>query len=399
MHKNRTILLLQHTEERSWRMSLQSTLDSMDGLSDVASPSSSQQQQVFVTTTRVKNQHLSLAQMRGVVQIFNHYFPKTPGKRMNKDEKRRRWISYKSKIYQEYKRIITGKFASEKALVKRYSEPLAFLKYKLKRATNLNVSDLSQVDQDYFHEIGGIDDINELIKQTYNIDSVEKISQNFQINSAGTKRRRILNESIDAEVNSDGNHNVRHQSVDHQVRHPLGAANVENVSQIPAELLPPFVQVPKIEDEAKLSEALVKLNEKMDIFEREQLDKKKIEVYEITKQKLLALKNCLEAQILNDPHLIGCMPGIEDQETLAFDCWLNKYKHVIRQDPAINNKLELFIDQLTMMQTDRAEWSTFLAKWKLNRILYKDEFKIIWAKVKAELNIEEDAAENSKEEL
>ena len=96
--------------------------------------------------------------MRGAIQIFNHHFLKTPGKRMNKNEKRQRRISYKSKIYQIHMRIITGKFASEKALVKKYSQHLAFLKYKLKQTTNLKVSDLSQVDQDYF-------------------DSIEKISQ------------------------------------------------------------------------------------------------------------------------------------------------------------------------------------------------------------------------------
>ena len=114
-------------------MSLHSTLESV-GASSLGSPSSSQQQQIFVSTTRVKNQHLSLAQMRGVIQIFNHYFPKNPKKRMNKDEKNRKWTSYKNRIYREYKRIITGKYSSEKALVKRYSEPLAFLKYKLKQS-------------------------------------------------------------------------------------------------------------------------------------------------------------------------------------------------------------------------------------------------------------------------
>ena len=155
-------------------MSLQSTLESID---DSLSPSSSQQQQIFVTTTAVRNQHLSLAQMRGVIQIFNHYFPKGVKKRMSRDEKSRKWVSYKNRIYGEYKRIITGKFASEKALVKRCSEPLAFLKYKLKRATNLNVQDLSKADQDYYFEIGGLQDVNELIKKTYNFNRTKKRSR------------------------------------------------------------------------------------------------------------------------------------------------------------------------------------------------------------------------------
>ncbi len=66
-------------------MSLNDTLDSVDFGSNPESPVSSQPQ-IFVTTTRVRNQHLSLAQMRGVISMFNRYFPARTGKRMNSDE-------------------------------------------------------------------------------------------------------------------------------------------------------------------------------------------------------------------------------------------------------------------------------------------------------------------------
>ena len=141
-----------------------------------------------------RNQHLSLAQMRGVIQIFNHYFPKKPKKRLNRNEKQERWKSYKQRIYREYGRVINGQFASEKALVKRYSDPLTFLKYKLKRATNLKITDLSPLDQDYYREIGGIPDVNELIRKTYNIDSVEKMTTRVN------KRPRLLMETQDTKV-------------------------------------------------------------------------------------------------------------------------------------------------------------------------------------------------------
>ena len=132
-------------------MALPNTLESFDdSMNESQPPSQPQDQHVFVTTNRVRNQHLTLAQMRGVKQIFKHYFPKTPRKRMTRDEQNRRWTSYKNKIYQDYGRIITGKLSSEKALVKRYSEPLSFLKYKLKRARNLKLSDLSEVDREYY---------------------------------------------------------------------------------------------------------------------------------------------------------------------------------------------------------------------------------------------------------
>ncbi len=108
-------------------MSFNSTVDSLDGLATSQHSSQAGSQQVFVTTNRVKSQHLTHSQIIGVKQIFAHYFPKTPGKRMNKDEKKRKWYSYKNRIYREYGRIITGKFSSEKALIKRYSDPLRFV--------------------------------------------------------------------------------------------------------------------------------------------------------------------------------------------------------------------------------------------------------------------------------
>ena len=123
----------------SFPNTMESTIDSVIG----SQSSMNANEQIFVTTNAVKNQHLTLAQMRGVIQMFNHYFPKKPGKRMTREEKNKRWSSYKNKIYRDYRRIITGKFSSEKALVKRYSQPLSFLKYKLKRAKNLKLSDLS----------------------------------------------------------------------------------------------------------------------------------------------------------------------------------------------------------------------------------------------------------------
>ena len=47
-------------------------------------------------------------------------------------------------------RLVKGTFNSEAALVKRYSDPISFLKYKLKRVNNLSVSDLTTQDQEYY---------------------------------------------------------------------------------------------------------------------------------------------------------------------------------------------------------------------------------------------------------
>ena len=140
-------------------------------------------------------------------------------------------------------------------------------------------------------------------------------------------------------------------------------------------------------EENQLPEALNALNDKLDIFEREQMDKKKIETFEISKQRLLALKTSIESQLINDPQLIGCIPGVENQENLAFDCWINKYKHVIKSDDAIKNELDTFIQQIAILKTEMPEWNLFVNKWKLSRILFGDDFQKIWNMVKTELNI------------
>ena len=156
-------------------MSFTNNFDSMSN-SQLQSPASTQHQsqEIFVYNGTVTNKHLTYAQIRGVIQIFNHHFPKT-GKRMTRNEKKKRWLMYRNKIQQEYGRVITGKLESEKAYIKRYSKPLDFLKYKLKRAVNLNLQDLpSEADREYYFEIGGLENVDELIKQTYdvNYDSV-----------------------------------------------------------------------------------------------------------------------------------------------------------------------------------------------------------------------------------
>ena len=70
-----------------------------------------------MTTNGVKNEQLTVAQTRGVVQIFSHYFPKNDKQRSSREEKNRKWISYRNRIHQEYKRSVVGKlkYSSEKA--------------------------------------------------------------------------------------------------------------------------------------------------------------------------------------------------------------------------------------------------------------------------------------------
>ena len=268
-------------------MSLPNTYDSQNH-SQVQSPSSTQQltQEVIVQNGNVSNRHLTYPQIRGVIQIFNHYFPKN-GKRMSKDERNRRWINYKNKIFRDYGRVIAGKLDSEKAYVKRYSKPLDFLKYKLKRSTNLNIKDLpNEADREYYFEIGGLEDVEALKAKTYDInyDSIQRVANNFENynNSRRRKRRRI-------EANNDTsnhNHNIATDTnmvMNSQAQTPQIVINEPSISGI--EPIPPPLRRsndnsqrtrPKRESNAKLDEALVNLHDKLNTFEQEVLEKKKI---------------------------------------------------------------------------------------------------------------------------
>ena len=349
----------------------------------------------------VRNQHLSLAQMRGVIQIFNHYFPKNTKKRLKKHEKIKRWDSYKKRIYREYGRIITGQFASEKALVKRYSEPLSFIKYKLKRSTNLNVNDLSPLDQDYYMEIGGMRDVNELIKKTYNIDSISKIQR-------VRKRQRLESPTISNDFNNsfedhydDNNHNKnknRNQINDNEItvlqnnNFPATNNTTIDLSSVP----PPIqqqtaprlfsVKTEKNTHSKNIDTALRNLNDKMDVFEHELLDKKKLETYQITKQKLMSIKNFIENILNNEPALIGFIPGIGDhmdQIEMAFYYWINRNKILIHKDCDKN----IFIEQIITLKNDTIEQNEFLTKWKLLCIFYNNKFELIWNEIKSIINI------------
>ena len=79
----------------------------------------------------------------------------------------------------------------EPASVKRCSQPLYFLKHKLKRSRNLNLTDLSEVDKQYYFETGPLKDVDQLIKDAYNIDLIEEMANNFTNYNNKRKRGRI----------------------------------------------------------------------------------------------------------------------------------------------------------------------------------------------------------------
>ena len=238
---------------------------------------------------------VTLATMRGVINLFNHYFKQVDEfgnkKKMSRVEKQRRWISYKQKIWNDYGRRINGTYASEQALIRRYSDPLTFLKYRLKRATNLIISELSPEDQAYYKEIGGTDEIQELYQRQKNIDSIRSFTQ------PPLKRQRITPHR----VQSNSNYNQRmfppeiqiltEQNLHVDNNHNRHAPSIEQVhlsNKASGQNLSPTTQSLRFKTENNQKEldlAMDKLNDDLDIFEQEQLLKKKIEAYELTKEK------------------------------------------------------------------------------------------------------------------
>ena len=359
----------------------------------------------------MRTRHLTLAQMRGVIPLFNQYFKQVDEfgnkKKISRNEKQKRWISYKNKIWRDYGRVIKGTFLSEQALVRRCSDPLTFLKYKLKRATNLKVTDLSPEDQEYYKEIGGLDDVNELIARQKNIDSIQKLYQPPQ------KRRRITmvrafdnNQRIQTPeiqiltTNNAYNHNARNYNNPNISQQFGNNHNNTDSNRVTSSNLPLNANVTtvKIDDNAtdNIDVAINKLNEDLDVFEQEQLLKKKIEAYEITQEKMKAIMASVKILLGNQPEMIGSIPGVgslEDQLTLGFDFWLNQYKITLLEDVV---DVEMFIEQLNLLKSDPKDFIPFLQKWKLIRILKNDVFSAIWKWICDELNIE---CKSDKEEM
>ena len=395
--------------------SQESSLDSQNASpteSPLASPS---QGQTFIRKVRVSNRHLNHAQMRGVVQLFRHYFPKR-GKRLTKEERDEKWATYKRRIYAEYGRLVTGKLSSEKALVKRYSEPLLFLKYKLKRHTNLKVSDLSTKDQTYYHEIGGEDDVEAMMRKIVNIDNVNQMSQSYKSSKAGRKRRRIDNAASKKASNHNRRLPVNADNTNSQAVHGqdsmdfLTHVSVPELSilGLPAGDLPPIhdFALPELDDRNHddLTPALRKLSEKMDIFQKEQLGKKKLETFALTMQKMSAVKTSIEKVMNREPHLIGVIPDLpaDCQKELALKCWVQQHKHLILTDPAIRGEIKVFVTQLTVLQANKGEFETFLTRWAWMRIFHDNHFEPVWRDMKDALGIIDamsEAGSNDKAEL
>ena len=364
-------------------------------------------QEIELVANAQTSNRLSHPVARGVVKLFNYYFRQKDSrgrvKRLPADEKDRRWKIYKRKIYTDYRRVVKGTYNSEKALVKRYSDPLNFLKYKLKRHIDLRVSDLSLADQEYYRELGGIDDINEMIRRQGNIDSIDKTVER------SSKRQRLDVEGNYASTQADNHNHNRNPPSSNQSSFPVNSNTepatlsfptspvISSVNYPPA-IQPATTQPPKMELSA-VDNALIELNQSLTDIEQEQIEKKRALARVLSIEKTTSCIQAYKEQFITKPELLGIFPtvSLQDQLTAGFDLWMNEHKIKVLQK--VEN-VNLFIQQLCSLRNDNNDgnWIAFLQQWKLVRMFFNDDFQQTWGFMVRELNIPQIRSEAEEDE-
>ena len=356
-------------------------------------------------------QHLTHAQARGIVKLFTYYFKERDSrgriKRLSKQEKTRRWKVYKVKVYQQYNRLIKSEFSSEAALVKRYSDPLTFLKYKLKRYRNLKVSDLSRDDQEYYKEIGGLEDLEEMKRKQANIDSIPKgAEQAFQINSASNMDVDHTDINIQQTLLDDVARNRRQANLNRNHNISNSNRNDVTVDNVPPQLHSSFNSMPPLSQqtmEPKIDATLEEIHQNFNDFEREQLEKKRDTAQILTEVKTKVFLNIIAQEMASKPQLIGMLPGLQLKHQLlcAFHGWISNNIERIFEFGYDKKALCL---HLSMLKGDNEATSTFLQQWKLYMIIFKNEFRLVWKFVVRSLKIsrpdgKEEADDEKTDEL
>ena len=217
-----------------------------------------------------------------------------------------------------------------------------------------------------------------MARQQRNIGSVKHMSQSLQARRPSKKRR--ISDDLPTNLSN-------HNRSDMQNIPGVGqdASNVLDLTSFEAINIPPKLEKKDVHKPMRM--VLDQLQDKLDVFERLQLDKKKVETAEITATKMEAMAKAMEDQFLTKPHLIGAIPSVNNQEDIAWSCWISKHHETLLKTESIKGDLDLFIMQLVSLQAADVEWKEFLIRWKLLRILHQDDFQAVWKSVQKELNI------------
>ena len=137
---------------------------------------------------------------------------------------------------------------------------------------------------------------------------------------------------------------------------------------------------------------------------KEQLEKKKLETFALTLQKMAAVKTSIEKTMNQEPHLIGSIPEIPAtyQQEMALKCWVHQHKQLILSDPSIRHEITILVTQLTVLKSCKGEWENFLTRWGWMRVFHNNMFEPVWADMKDALGIVDhinDHNSNDKDEI
>lgn len=333
-------------------------------------------------------------EIRGRVQLFKVYFDTTDGtgrkRRLSKAQQSRRFAAYKRQIWEEYGVEIKGTLKSEKAYIARYGQPTRFLKYKLDRTTNLTPEELRDEDLKWYLEIGGKLSYADLVNSLPNIDSIDDAG----LTTRNTRRR--LNPSEDAsDLPPDMASSLPSQLLSTFESQPeldvlASLSNSNHNSNAAAAAASQASQTAKVEEktDGEYAPALNVLHRKQTLYEKEQSEKKNMEMRTLFTTKCTVIKEVFAEMLTEHPEYTGfipfCSTGGQDQN--SFDFWLAVNKEQIKTKVA---DVGVLIQQISVLLEDVPAWKLFLRKWKWQRIFKDNKFNPVWDWVANELNVEQ----------
>ena len=310
-------------------------------------------------------------------------------------EREAKWITYKHRMVNEFDRAIKGQFSGEKKFIQRHTDPMAYLKYKLGRNHSLDPKELDKEQMQYYQEIGGKDDVQELLLIQSNIDSLSRTKGKLprkrrheeMLNLADSNNSSVMSTT---QTDNSHNHNRNHNRSGSQDIDLSFDEDYDLDQDIMPSLLSqrPLQEASEVKTE-KMNNALNVLSGGFEEYEQELLDKKKKETFELTQEKMRSVEEHTAGLYRNKPEMIGAMMGaspLEDQLNIAFDFWVKDNMTKIKEKVF---DLEDFWNQILMEREDLHQWNKNLAKWKFKRIVLGNDFDVSWNFIVGEFHVEE----------
>ena len=329
------------------------------------------------TQRKKRGRHMSLAQIRGIIRVYKSNFEQmVDGKKrkFSKEVKEQKFKAYKKQLLHEFGRKMAGTLKSEKKFIKLYTDPLTFLTAKNGKNATLDPSKLDPDQYVYYKEIGGTDDVEELFLRRSNVDSMSQAMQMLP-----QKRRRQHVVALEGEESLASTH--------------LSDEDVLDDFQLPPALsqriMPPLESSQTTNSKMKRAQprdaALHQLSDGLAIHEQQLFEKQKREAYQMLTQRMNAMSDHTQTELEKKPQMIGCGIGrLDDQMNIAFDMWIHEHLSEIKERIRDIQDLARAVFQ---KRQHPDSWSTFLADWKLQRIISENDFTTIWGVIANHLEI------------